>query len=501
VTPAQAAPRAVAAATRPVEPTLSIELAKLQDFRDGLEKLLRAKLRAHPGLVQVRLRLLELYFEARRADEFLRLAQEHHKTLLNAANSRQWQRVASMGRMLLPSEPLFCVHDADSIEFIGITDAPQDKPKRRRFGDEARFAPLFEQLGRDYEAVRSDPRFLAELEMLLMGVATRRPTPLTHARELSHHLGGAQIWLKREDLAGEHPHLTVAVAGQALLARRLGRSSIVTATDDGRRGVIAATMAARLHLKVVVYMDSTRAERAAAQVTVMKLLGAEVRCVRAIDCPNRDVREAALAHWAQQPADTLLVTGLDAAPRPYPVMTSDLTSVIGRECRRQSSGRGLPSLVVTRGSSTSDALGLVPAFLGDPEVRLACVEPEPEPEIQARDAPDPFNQIGMAMTNSERKIAGGILDRLEYPSVAREHGLLKASGRVDYVQVSRKATRQALTELARLEGIVAPVGTACAIAYACEQARTLKPEQTVLVLMAEPLENGIWDIQRLFKER
>jgi tryptophan synthase beta chain len=485
------------------DPTMPIALTppRLQDFREGLEKLLRAKLQQNPGQPDVRLRLLDLYFESRRDQDFLRLAREHHRTLLDASTSREWQRVASMGRMLLPGESLFAPRHADRIEFIGTVDIPAPRPKHRRFGDEERYQGLFAELGARYEEVRRDSRFLAELEMLLMGLATRRPTPLIHARQLSEHVGGAQIYIKREDLAGDHPHLTVAIAGQALLARRLGRSTIVTGTVDGRRGVIVATMAARMRLNAIVYMDTQQAERAASQVTLMKLLGAEVRCVRAANCRNRDVREAALAHWAGDPEHSLLVPGLDAAPQPYPVMTSELTSVIGRECRRQASARGLPDLVVTRGSTTSDALGLFPAFLSDPTVRLACVEVEPEPEVDPRDAPDPFNQTGMPLSHSERKVATAILDRLEYPSVAREHALLRASGRVEYVQVARAAARQAMMDMARLEGVVAPVQTARALAFACEQARAMKPNQTVLVVMAEASDKGMWDIQRLLETR
>lgn len=486
-----------------VDPTMTLAVPppRLQDFRQGLERLLRAKLQQNPGQPDVRLRLLELYFESRRDQDFLRLAREHHRTLRNAAASRDWRRVASMGRMLLPGEPLFASNDADPIEFIGELDVPAPRPKHGRFGDEERYQSLFADLGRQYEALRADTRFLAELEMLLMGLATRRPTPLIHAHHLSEHVGGAQIYIKREDLAGEHPHLTVAIAGQALLARRLGRSTIVTGTVDGRRGVIVATMAARMRLDAVVYMDTEQAERASTQVTLMKLLGAELRCVRAAECRNRDVREAALAHWAREPEHSLLVTGLDAAPQPYPVMTSEFTSVIGRECRRQAAARGLPDLVVARGSTTSDALGLFPAFLGDAAVRLACVETEPEPEIAPRDAPDPFNQTGMPLTTNERKVAGAILDGLEYLSVTREHALLRVSGRVEYVQVPRAAARQAMIDMARLEGVVVPVETARALAFACEQARAMKPAQAVLVMMAEPSDRNMWDIQRLLEAR
>ncbi|MGH8480906.1 MAG: pyridoxal-phosphate dependent enzyme, partial [Nevskiaceae bacterium] len=350
-------------------------------------------------------------------------------------------------------------------------------------------------LAEAYDPVRHDPSFMMELERTLFALAVRRPTPLMHLRRLSAHLGGAQLHLKREDLAGEYPHLTAAIAGQALLARRLGRSTVALGTADGRRGLVAATVAARLGLQAVVYMDPEQAERAGAAVSLMKLLGADVQLVRAANCRNSDLREAALAHWARLPDEVLLLTGLDAAPAPYPDITAEMTAVIGRECRRQAAQR-MPELIVARGERTSDALGVFPAFLADTGVRLVCVDPVPEPEVEARNAPDPFNQIGMPLNAVEKHIAGRILDRIEYPNVGREHALLKASGRVEYLRVPRSAARQALIDLARVEGVLMPIETAHALAFACAAARQLPSEQSIIVVMAEPPSQNLWDIER-----
>lgn len=470
---------------------------KLHDYRAELERLMLSQLEQQPGLAEVRARLLELYFEQNRRDEFLKHAQHYHRALRQPGESREWQRIASMGRMLWPGHALFNAQHADRIEFVGLDRAvtPEPKPKFQRFGDSERHRPLFASLAQCYEEVRRDPRFLAELEMTLLGLATRRPTPLMHVRRLSAHLGGAQIYLKREDLAGEYPHLTVAITGQALFARRLGRKRVTIGTANGRRGLVAATVAARLGLQAVVFMDEQQAQRGAANVSLMKLLGADVRLVKATDYPNRDVRNAALDYWAANPAEAFLLIGLDAAPQPYPTMTAEMTSLIGRECRRQAA-KHMPELVVTRGEGTSDALGIFPAFLGDAAVRLVCTNAEPEPEVEARDAPDPFNQIGMPLTFHEQRVASRMIDRTEYPSVAREHALLKASGRVEYVDVPRTAAREALKNLAQLEGVLVPVETAHALAYACAAARTMKPEQAVVVVVAEPLDLNLWDIER-----
>ena len=475
---------------------------KLQDFYQELEQLLLKQLEEKPSLDDVRVKLLELYFEQHRRDDFVKAARTFARLQPKRAESRDWQRVASMGRMLAPGEALFSGQDSDRIEFISAPSGPQEAARVQRFGDEARYRPLFDELAAQYREVRKDPRFLTELELLLMALPTRRPTPLIHARRLSEHLGGAQIHLKREDLADSNPHLTVAVAGQALLARRLGRKTLVTGTADGRRGVIAATIAARLGLRALVFMDAAQGERAAANVLLMNLLGADVQAVKVTPFRNRDVREAGLLHWEKNASDSFLLTGLDAAPAPYPLMTQEFTAAIGRELRRQMSGPGktLPAMIVTRGSHAADALGLFPAFLAEPGTRLVCVEPEDEDELDQRKASDPFTQVGMPMSASEKTVAQGILDRLEYPSVAREHAMFRASGRVEYVETSRAMARQALRDLARFEGVVAGVQTAHALAWACAAARDLKPTQAIALMMTEQIGNALWDIQRLVED-
>lgn len=487
---------------QPPKPTPEPAKAKLQDFYLELEQLLKKQLDEKPNLDDVRLKLLELYYEQHRREDFFRHAQAYRRRVDKPEQSRDWQRVASMGRMLMPGETLFSGQQSDRIEFVAVSASSQDVQKVQRFGQDPRYSPLFERLAERYEPVRSDPRFLVDLERLLISLPTWRPTPLVHAKRLSEQCRGAQIFFKREDLADDAPHLTAAVTGQALLGLRLGCSTLVTGTSDGRRGVVAAGIAARLGLRAIVFMDTAQAERAVANTVFMKLLGAELQLVNVSHYRNRDVREAALEHWAKNPDDAFLLMGLDAAPLPYPVMTQEFTAAIGRECRRQlaGSGKGLPAILATRGSTTADALGLFPAFFGDPGIRLVCVEPEKEPEADPRKAGDLFTQIGMPLSSKERKVAQSILDGLEYPNVAREHAYLKASGRVEYVETKRAAARAALLELAHLEGTITPIGTAHTVAFACAEARQLKDSQAIVVLMAEHIDNAGWDIRRLLGE-
>ena len=475
---------------------------KVDDFYKELEHLLQKQLDANPESYDVRLKLLELYYEQHRSEEFLRAARTWFSRLKSSpAAERDWSRVASMGRMLIGSDPLFAARDGDKIEFIGAgaSASPKEPEKIRRFGDEEHYQGVFSQLAEAYDSVRRDPKFTTELEMMLVSLATRRPTPLVHGRHISERNGGAQIYIKREDLAGEAPHLTAALTGQALLARRLGKNSLVIGTTDGRRAAIAGAVAARRGLKLVVYRDEDQAERQSASVLFTRLMGADLRMVKAHKYRNKDVREAALAHWHRLPGECFLLIGLDAAPPPYPFMTQEFTAAIGRETRRQfiSAVRRAPDLVATRGTQSADALALFPAFLGETATRLACVEGDTG-ENDGR--PDIARKGASQMTSGERKVMRRILDRLEYPSVAREHAMFKASGRVEYVHAQRPAVREALLQVARCEGLVLAIDSAHLFAWALAQARTMKPEQAVLVVLSESPDKDAWDISQLVDE-
>jgi tryptophan synthase beta chain len=473
---------------------------KLQDFHRELETLLEKQLAQQPDQDDVRLKLLELYFEQHRGEDFMKLARAYHRRVARPDRSRDWQRVASMGRMLVPGEPLFSSHGAEAFEFVGAAALRRKEPPRtQRFGVEPRYAALFETLAEDYARVRADARFLSQFELLLLSLPTRRPTPLMHLRRLSERWGGAQVYLKREDLAGENPHKVIAVAGQGLTAQRLERTALVTATPDGRRGLVTAMVAARLGLQAVVYVDAEQAQRFAPAMLFMNLMGADIRRVKAAHYRNRDIREAALEHWSRESAKAFLVVGLDAAPPPYPLMVQEFTAAIGRECRRQFSGtaKRLPDVAVARGTRAADALGLFPAFFGDAGTRLVCVDPEPEPEPDARSMDDPYTQVGGPLTSREQAVAQGILDRLEYRSVAREHAMFRASGRVEYAHSSRAAAREVLLETARFEGLVPSIETAHALAWARQAARELPADKKVLVMMADSPDKDAWEIGEL----
>jgi tryptophan synthase beta chain len=467
-------------------------------FHEQMEQLLREQLKAQPRNHTARLKLLELYYEAGRTGAFLREAEELAGLTPHKAASPEWQKCASMGRMLLPDAPLFSVAGSDRIEFVGAGFsglAPEEKPQVRRLGDDPRFIRHFQELAQAFETVRVDPSFHAMLDLELTYLA-RRPSSLLHARRLSQKLGGAQIYLKREDVSPRDTQLIISVVGQALLAQRLGRKTLVTSTIDGRRGLATASIAARLGLEAVVFMDNERNSRHTSNVFRMWLLGANVMPVTdERGAEAQSAREAALKYWTRNSDRSLMVFGLEGAPEPYPQMAREFASCIGRECLRQVRlvARRPPDLVVARGAGNSDALGLFPPLMGEKQVRLVCVQPAVPP----RGGEDPADPTKYGLTKEKQRLAQGILEGMEYPSVVREHRWLRESGRVEYVKAALDLAKNAIRDLSYYEGITPAIETAHALGWACQAAAEMNPDQAVVVIMAEDVEKDIWDIGRL----
>jgi tryptophan synthase beta chain len=477
---------------------MSIGAGQTPSFQEQMESLLLEQLKAHPRNHTARLKLLELYFEAQRSGLFLRHAEEMSALTPDKAFSPEWQKALSMGRMLAPESPLFSAHGTDRLEFVGAGFSgpaqAQEKAQVRRLGDDERFARHFQDLARGFESVRSDTQFQAMLDMELTYLA-RRPSSLLHARRLSQKIGGAQIYLKREDASPRDTQLIISVIGQALLAQRLGRKTLVTSTIDGRRGVVTASIAARLGLEAVVFMDHDRNSRHTSNVFRMWLLGANIMPATEERGQAPDPREAALKYWARNAETSLMVFGLEGAPEPYPSMAREFASSIGRECLRQVriQAKRLPDLVVARGGANSDALGLLPPLVPDRNIRLVCVEPG-EPVAHHDALHDPARQ---GLSAEKQRLARTILEGMEYPSVLREHRWLRESGRVEYVKASLDAAKEAIRNLSYFEGITPAIETAHALGWACQVAGTMKPEQAVVVMLAEEVEKDIWDIGRL----
>ncbi len=352
--------------------------------------------------------------------------------------------------------------------------------------------PLILELEAEWKAARADPGFQGELQALSTHYAGR-PSKLYFAEGLTRHLGGARIYLKREDLNHTGSHKINNCLGQILLARRMGRRRIIAETGAGQHGVATATVAARFGLDCVVYMGATDVERQKPNVFRMKLLGAEVRPVSSGHGTLKDAMNEALRDWVTNVADTYYLIGTAAGPHPYPEMVRELQAVIGREARAQileQEGR-LPDVVVAAVGGGSNAIGLFHPFLDDSGVRIVGVEAggrglQGTEHCASMNAGRPGVLHGnrtYLLQNADGQIIDGhsISAGLDYPGVGPEHSWLKDSGRVEYVPILDDEALDAFKLTTRVEGIIPALESAHAIAQAVKLAPTLGPDKVMIV--------------------
>ncbi len=366
-----------------------------------------------------------------------------------------------------------------------------------RFGDyggsyvaETLMAPLAE-LRDAYERLSTDPGFLAELDRDLQHYVGR-PSPIYHAERLSHHVGGARILLKREDLNHTGAHKINNTIGQALVARHMGKPRVIAETGAGQHGVATATVAARFGMRCVVYMGAVDIERQKINVYRMKLLGAEVVPVTSGSKTLKDALNEAMRDWVTNVADTFYIIGTVAGPHPYPKMVRDFNAIVGREARAQmlqQYGR-LPDVLTACVGGGSNAIGLFHAFLNDADVRMVGAEAA---------------GLGLATGHHAASLAAGrpgvlhgnrtyvlcddngqitethsVSAGLDYPGVGPEHAFLKDAGRAEYVGITDDEALEAFHLLARTEGILAALESSHAVAQAMKLARELPPDGIVL---------------------
>ena len=360
-----------------------------------------------------------------------------------------------------------------------------------RFVAETLMGPV-EELAAAYARFGADPAFHAELRAELRDFVGR-PSPLYHARRLSEAVGGAQIWLKREDLNHTGAHKVNNTVGQALLAARMGKTRIIAETGAGQHGVATAAVAARLGLECVVYMGEEDVRRQAPNVYRMSLLGAEVRSVASGTRTLKDALNEAMRDWVTNVDDTYYIIGTVAGPHPYPRMVRDFNSVIGREAREQILERAdrLPDAVVACVGGGSNAIGMFHAFLDDPEVELYGVEAAGEGlETGRHAAPLSAGRPGVLhgnrtylMQDGDGQIEGthSVSAGLDYPGVGPEHAWLKDIGRAVYVSATDVETLAAFERLTRIEGIIPALESSHALAHAEKLARERSPSRIVLV--------------------
>lgn len=475
--------------------------SKLQTsaFYEDLESLLIEEMRKQPGLLDVRFKLAELYSQMRRVSDFIQLARETQSLIRDPKKSDEWLRIARMGRKLQPNEPLFSELNNDAIKFVE-SQPDQEAPAHSRIGDEARFKKPLRDLAVAYEEIRKDSGFLAELDSEIMQ-SYGYPSPLEPARRLSEYLGGAQIYLKRNDIGARQSHITSAIIGQALLAKRMGKKTLVASSGNGHGGVLVASIAAKLGMGSTIFMSMEQMQIQKSNIFRMWLCGADVQEVDPNGRGGADIRKAAFDHWAKFANETLLVMGLDAGPHPYPMMMLEFTSLVGRECRRQmyAHNKKAPDILVARAGENADAIGLFPSFLKASNTRLVCVGTVDSFEgvdvavAKPRNA-SVFNPSQRPLTLKEQQRATRILEGLDYPRVAREQAWLKATGRVEYVEARSAAAKKAISDLSRCEGIIPAIETAYALAWACEAASSMSRDQTVVVFFGENVDKNIWEI-------
>ena len=343
-----------------------------------------------------------------------------------------------------------------------------------------------------YERFIEDPDFLAELDEDLRNYVGR-PSPIYHARRLSSELGGAQVYLKREDLNHTGAHKINNTVGQALLAKRMGKTRIIAETGAGQHGVATATVAARLGLECVVYMGEVDVARQEANVYRMRLLGAEVRAVSSGSKTLKDALNEAMRDWVTNVDDTFYIIGTVAGPHPYPAMVRDFQTVIGREAREQmlaTTGR-LPDALVACVGGGSNAIGLFFPFLEDRGVAIYGVEAAGEGLATGHHAaPLCAGTPGVLHGNRTYLMEdrdGQIIEThsisagLDYPGVGPEHAWLKDIGRASYVAVTDDEALAAFHRLTRTEGIIPALESSHAIAQAIKMAPQMDRDQVVLV--------------------
>ncbi|HEY9035553.1 MAG TPA: tryptophan synthase subunit beta [Pseudomonadales bacterium] len=364
-------------------------------------------------------------------------------------------------------------------------------PYGGRFVSETLMQAL-EELDAAYQRYRDDPDFLREFDVD-MAHYVGRPSPIYHAERWSREAGGAQLYLKREDLNHTGAHKVNNTIGQALLAKRMGKKRVIAETGAGQHGVATATVAARLGLECQVYMGEEDVRRQSLNVYRMKLLGAEVIPVTSGSKTLKDAMNEAMRDWVTNVDNTFYIIGTVAGPHPYPMLVRDFQSIIGREAREQMlsmTGR-LPDALVACVGGGSNAIGLFHPFLADAAVAMYGVEAAGDGiETGRHAAPLSAGRPGVLHGNRTYLMEdddGQIIEThsisagLDYPGVGPEHSWLKDAGRVNYVSITDTEALTAFHRLTRLEGIMPALESSHAVAYAEKLAATLPKEAAVLV--------------------
>ena len=383
-----------------------------------------------------------------------------------------------------------------------------------RFVPETLMFPL-EELTNTYFAVRDDADFQAEFMRLLKDFSGR-PTPLFHAARLSETLGGARIYLKREDLGHTGSHKINNAIGQVLLARKMGKKRVIAETGAGQHGVATATVCALFGLECVVYMGTEDMRRQALNVFRMQLLGAEVRGVDSGSRTLKDAINEALRDWVTNVDSTYYLLGSALGPHPYPLMVRDFQSVIGREAREQilEQTGSLPDVLVACVGGGSNSIGLFHPFLQDENIRMIGVEAGGKGnslgEHAARFNEQGGGKIGVLQgtksyllqdENGQIALTHSISAGLDYASIGPEHAFLHSIKRAEYVSASDAEALEALQVLSQTEGIIPALESSHAIAYLLKLAPTMSPTETIICNLSGRGDKDVNQVQEMLAKK
>ncbi|MBK9219008.1 MAG: tryptophan synthase subunit beta [Uliginosibacterium sp.] len=369
--------------------------------------------------------------------------------------------------------------------------------------------PALDELRAEYERAIADPAFMAEFHYELKHYVGR-PSPLYHARRLSEEFGGAQIYLKREDLNHTGAHKVNNTIGQALLARRMGKKRVIAETGAGQHGVASATVAARYGLECVVYMGSEDVKRQAPNVFRMKLLGAKVVPVESGSKTLKDAMNEAMRDWVTNVDSTYYIIGTCAGPHPYPRLVRDFQSVIGEECKVQCAeqlGRQ-PDAVLACVGGGSNAIGIFYPYIEVPGVRLIGVEAGGHGVETGKHAAPLTTGAKPGVLHGQRVNLmqdenGQVIEThsvsagLDYPGVGPEHCYLNEVGRAEYVAINDDEALAAFHDLCRFEGIIPALESSHALAYARKLAPTMRRDQVIVVNLSGRGDKDIPTLARL----
>lgn len=372
--------------------------------------------------------------------------------------------------------------------------------------------PALEELEKAYDTAKTDKQFIAEFDDLLKNFSGR-PTPLVYAKNLTEKLGGAKIYFKNEGLNHTGAHKITHCLGQALIAKRLGKTRLIAETGAGQHGVATATVAAKLGFSCTVYMGAVDVARQRPNVFIIEQLGAKVISVKFGSRTLKDAVNAAIKDWIENVADTHYVLGSVVGPHPFPTMNRDFQSVVGREIRAQLKDREnvLPDYVVACVGGGSNAMGAFTDFIREPSVKLVGVEAGGTSTKKGEHATrlagegsvgvvEGYKSYFLQDSDGQLQKTHSISAGLDYPGIGPELSQLHDTGRITFVSATDQEALNAVKMLAKNEGIIPALESAHAAAYGIKLAPTLSPNQTIVINLSGRGDKDIFILTKAFKD-